>query len=55
MQRLRALPQDERTEQAPHQTQAQAGESHQCCFMREKGIVSVCVCVSAGGGGGGSK
>lgn len=48
VQRLRAVSQDERAEQAAHQTQTQAGESHQC-LMRGTGLMReharVCVCV----------
>lgn len=50
MQCLRAVPQDERTEQTSHQTQTQAGESRQCNNGREGISERVCVC-----GGGGSK
>lgn len=34
VQRLRALPQDERPEQTTYQTQTQTGESHQCVYNR---------------------
>lgn len=47
---LRAVPQDERTEQTSHQTQTQAGESRQCNNGRERISERVCVCVCGGGG-----
>ena len=45
VQRLRAVPQDERPEQTAHQTQAQAGESHECI---EECVVCMCVCLRGG-------